>query len=68
VLNVLGLLVELEPVQAELLDKICSGPLISADDLSAAGALELPPKSKKMAKKKKAGPGLFDAHTKHHTQ
>jgi hypothetical protein len=66
-LNVLGLLVELEPVQAELLDKVCSGPLISADDLSAAGALELPPKPKKKAKKKKAGPGLFDSHAKDHT-
>ncbi|MGA9814965.1 MAG: type ISP restriction/modification enzyme [Terriglobales bacterium] len=67
VLNVLGLLVDLEPVQAELLDKVCSGPLISADDLSAAGALELPPKSKRKAKKKKVGPGLFDAHAKQHT-
>jgi Type ISP C-terminal specificity domain len=66
VLNVLGLLVDLEPSQAELLDKVCSEPLISADDLSAAGALELPPKPKKKAKKKKAGPGLFDAHAKQH--
>jgi Type ISP C-terminal specificity domain len=65
-LNVLGLLVDLEPAQAELLDRICSGPLISADDLSAAGALELPPKPKKNARKKKAGPGLFDAHAKEH--
>ena len=66
-LNVLGLLVELEPTQAELLDKVCSGPLIPADELSAAGALELPqPKPKKKAKKKKTGPGLFDAPAKVH--
>lgn len=66
VLNVLGLLVELEPVQAELLNKVCSGPLISADDLTIAGALELPPKPKKKTKKKKAGPSLFDAPAKEH--
>ena len=65
VLNVLGLLVDLEPKQAELLDKICSGPLISADELSAAGAFELPPKPKKKAKKKKAEPGMFDSHGEH---
>jgi hypothetical protein len=33
VLNVLGLLIDLEPVQAELLDQVCSSPLVSADDL-----------------------------------
>lgn len=47
VLNVLGLLVELEPKQAELLERICSGPLISEADLKAAGALEIPPPPKK---------------------
>jgi hypothetical protein len=65
-LNVLGLLVELEPAQADLLEKVCSGPLISHEDLSAAGALELPPKAKKKkaAKKNASGPGLFDSHGK----
>lgn len=38
VLNVLGLLVELEPLAAELLDRICTGPLIGRADLAAAGA------------------------------
>jgi hypothetical protein len=56
-LNVLGLLVELEPAQAELLDKICSGPLISADELRLSGALELPPKQKK-TKRRRAGNDL----------
>lgn len=39
VLNVLGRLVELEPAQAALLDQICSGPLISIDELREAGAI-----------------------------
>jgi len=50
-LNVLGLLVELEPVQATLLEKICTGPLISAEDLAAAGALAVPAKLKAKAGK-----------------
>ncbi|PYP82398.1 MAG: DNA methyltransferase [Candidatus Angelobacter sp. Gp1-AA117] len=60
VLNVLALLVELEPKQAELLEKICTGPLISHDDLRLAGALDLPPKPKK-SKQKQSGPKLFDS-------
>ena len=52
-LNVLGLLVELEPQQAELLNKLCAGPLISNVELESAGAFTLPPKPKKS--KKKAG-------------
>lgn len=59
-LNVLGLLVELEPVQAKLLENICDGPLISGNDLRAGGALELPPKPKKTTKKQQHGSGLFD--------
>lgn len=42
VLNVLTWLVDLEPSQAELLEKICSGPTISKDELQAAGALDKP--------------------------
>lgn len=60
VLNVLGLLIELEPAQAKLLQKVCSGPLISGDELRLSGALELPPKQKK-SKKKRDGPGLLDS-------
>ena len=40
VLNVLGWLVELEPQQAALLEKICTGPLITAEELRASAALE----------------------------
>jgi hypothetical protein len=38
-LNVLGLLVQMEPACAGLLERICAGPLISTADLQAAGAL-----------------------------
>ncbi|MDZ4717324.1 MAG: type ISP restriction/modification enzyme [Roseiflexaceae bacterium] len=42
ILNVLGKLVELEPVQADLLERICSAPTISVDELQAAGAFDVP--------------------------
>jgi hypothetical protein len=56
-LNVLAWLVDLEPLQAKLLEKICSNPTISADELSQAGALAVPAKSKKIYKVH--GPDLF---------
>lgn len=37
----------LEPAQAELLDQICSGPLITAAELAEFGALHLPPNWRK---------------------
>ena len=40
VLHVLGRLVALEPRQAELLNRICDGPLLSGDDLRASGAFD----------------------------
>lgn len=58
VLNVLGWLVELEPSQAALLEQLCAGPTITAEDLRAAGAFELPPKPKGKAKPENA-PDLF---------
>jgi Type ISP C-terminal specificity domain/N-6 DNA Methylase len=60
VLNVLGWLITLEPSQAELLDRICGGPLISGDELRNAGALEVPAKPKK-GKKSPEGPDLFQS-------
>jgi hypothetical protein len=60
VLNVLGILVELEPKQAELLDKICAGPLISSDDLESAGAFTLSPKPKKTKEKAIGTAHLFE--------
>ncbi len=40
VLNILGLLIDLEPQQAELLELVCSGPLISAADLKGSEGME----------------------------
>ena len=40
VLHVLCRLVALEPRQADLLDRICDGPLLSGDDLRAGGAFD----------------------------
>jgi hypothetical protein len=42
VLNVLGRLVGLEPAQADLLKRICAGPMITADELKDAKALQVP--------------------------
>jgi hypothetical protein len=51
-LNVLGMLVELEPAQVKLLDRICAGPLIAASELAASGSLVVP-SSKGVAKPEK---------------
>jgi hypothetical protein len=48
VLHVLGCLVELEPAQARLLERICAGPLLTAADL--ADALQVPPSWRKTLK------------------
>jgi hypothetical protein len=42
VLNVLGALVELEPLQAKIMEKICADALISAAELADAGVLQVP--------------------------
>lgn len=59
VLNVLAWLVEMEPTQAELLERVCSGELISQEELKQAGVLEAPAKALK--KKGRTDPSLFDA-------
>ena len=46
VLHVLGRLVALESRQADLLTRICNGPLISADTLRTAGAFDVKRKGK----------------------
>lgn len=56
VLNVLGLLRELEPAQAKLLEKICSGDIISVEELNKADAFAKQPKS---SKTETQGPDLF---------
>jgi hypothetical protein len=59
VLNVLGLLIDLEPLQADLLKEVCAGWLISEAELVEAGALESPVKSKPVNKSQNATPTLF---------
>lgn len=59
VLNILTLLVELEPAQADLLDRICASPLISHEALLSANALAMPPKPEKLKKVKIKKPQLF---------
>jgi hypothetical protein len=41
-LHVLGRLIALQPAQAELLNRICAGPLLNAETLRDAGALASP--------------------------
>jgi len=45
-LNILGLLADLEPAQGELLTAICEGDLIAIGDLYEAGVLPVPPKAR----------------------
>ncbi len=59
VLNVLGWLVDLEPTQAKLLEKVCSGPTISSEEWHASGALEVSAKPKRRVQGS-VGPDLFD--------
>jgi hypothetical protein len=55
-LHVLGRLIALEPKQADLLERICAGPLRKADELRDAGALthdeQKPVKAKHKSKSK----------------
>ncbi len=60
VLNVLTMLVQLEPDQAALLDRICKGALISEDDLRAAGAFASETVAKRSKPKKPDNRVLFD--------
>lgn len=60
-LNVLGWLVELEPKQSTLLDRVCSGALILNDELRAAGVFEPRPTARRRRASVPApGPQLFD--------
>lgn len=42
VLNVLGLLVDLEPDQADVLKRVCAGPLITVQQLEGRGVIPVP--------------------------
>jgi Type ISP C-terminal specificity domain/N-6 DNA Methylase len=52
-LHVLGRLIALEHAQADLLNRICAGPLRGADELRAAGAFDSPESTGASARKEK---------------
>lgn len=64
ILHVLGLLIDLEPRQAEVLEAICAGPTLSVADLTEAGAFDLPDgypqKPIRAASSRSAAPTLFE--------
>ncbi len=61
VLHVLGRLVELEDAQRDLLEKICSGPTISAAELKESEALAVPDAWRKLTADSNAPRNLFPA-------
>jgi len=60
VLNVLGLLVETEPKQEALLERICSGRTLSVDEFAEAGAFDLPRAMRQRKAVKPSSGDLFD--------
>ncbi|WP_159392421.1 type ISP restriction/modification enzyme [Streptomyces niveus] len=54
-LNILGLLVQEESAQRELLDAVCAGPLVSVTELTERGVLPVPPGVRKSAKSSPGG-------------
>lgn len=60
VLHVLGLLVDLEPAQAKLLENVCAGPLINEDELHDILVVAKSGKTKKKKKKELEGQDAFD--------
>ena len=59
VLNVLGLLVDLEPAQAALLERICTGPLIDDATLRQTGVFAVTQVPKRKAAQASHGPDLL---------
>ena len=60
VLNVLGWLIELEPQQAELLERICSGATITFAEFESAGVFDPAPPATKRERSDKQTRNLFD--------
>lgn len=58
-IHVLGRLVALEPEQAALLDQVCAGPLMTAEALTAAGALAAAPLASRRMGREAAQADLF---------
>ncbi|MGW3410976.1 type ISP restriction/modification enzyme [Streptomyces sp. NPDC000888] len=57
-LNILGLLVQEEPAQREVLEAVCSGPLISVQDLTEEGVLPVPRHALKPVKRAAGGDAM----------
>lgn len=57
-LNVLGRLVDLEPVQSELLDRICQGPIFLTAELIGSSGKDVPPRKKRAPRTNPAQVGL----------
>lgn len=55
-LNVLTLLVEMEPEQAELLEAVMTGPRVTVEDLTGAGVLPVPEQARSLPKFRNARP------------
>lgn len=55
-LNVLTLVVELEPVQAELLDRVMAGPRVTVNDLTRQGVLPVPESARSLPKQVQEDP------------
>ncbi|MET7357831.1 type ISP restriction/modification enzyme [Streptomyces sp. NPDC005562] len=58
-LNILGLLVQGEPAQRALLEDVCSGPLISVQELTELGVLPVPPYARRLSRSSGEDDGLF---------
>ena len=59
VLNILGLLLDLEPEQGELLERVCSGPLIPVANLAISEVADPVAKPTRPKKKDNGTPTLF---------
>jgi hypothetical protein len=57
-INVIGLLLDLEPTQEKLLERVCAGPTIPSEELRVSGALDVPARPKRGIREP-AGPTLF---------
>ena len=61
-LNVLGLLVDLEPAAFALLERICAGPLLDGEALRARGVFAEAPMPRPKGASESSGSDLFSAH------
>ncbi len=58
-LHVLGLLIDLEPAQRDVLERVCAGPRIAVDELLRAGVLPVPRSAQRRVPADDAQTALF---------